>query len=278
MKVGDAHCHVNPVKGIGPREVAKKFKKANGWFLGLVNLLSWSYDIRISGPADYRKLYELTLRSADLLKKENLQVAVILGPHPAEFTALVERGVKPEKAYTVILRAYEIAASYVSEGKAAGLGEAGRPHWPVSIDILEWCNQILDKVLELASELDCIVHLHLEETCEETIEDVYARIKKYGAKKVVLHHIKSEYVSKAVEKGLYASVPARSRDLIKALKYSSSFVVESDYLDDPKRPGAVIAPWSIYRTFNRLISNGYLSETLADKILVDNIKLLYGLE
>ncbi|RLE73129.1 MAG: deoxyribonuclease [Thermoprotei archaeon] len=278
MKVGDAHCHVNPVKGLGPRELAKRFKKANGWFIGLVNLLSWSYDVTAIKPEDYRKVYDITLKSAELIREEGIKVAIILGPHPAEFTTLVEKGVKPEEAYNIMVRAYEIAALYISEGKASGLGEVGRPHWPVSHGVLNWCNRILDRVLELASDLDCIVHLHLEETREETIEDIHSRVKKYRARKVILHHIKSRYVRKAFEKGLYASVPARSRDLIEALKHGSSFVIESDYLDDPKRPGAVVAPWSIYRTFKRLIDGGYLSEAEAERILVDNIKTLYDLE
>ena len=278
MRVGDAHCHINPVRGLGPEEVAKRFKKANGWFLGLVNLLSWSYGVIAIKPEDYRKVYDITLKSAELMRKKGIEVAVVLGPHPAEFATLVERGVRPEKAYDIMVKAYEIAALYVSEGKASGLGEVGRPHWPVSHEVLSWCNLVLDKVLEMASDLDCIVHLHLEETREETIEDIYSRVKRYHAKRVVLHHIKSGYVGRAVEKGLYASVPARSRDLIEALKYGSSFVIESDYLDDPKRPGAVVAPWSIYRTFKRLIDRGYLSEIEAEKILVDNIRILYDLK
>ncbi len=276
MKVGDAHCHVNPIKGLGPREVAKRFKKTGGWFTGLVNLLSWSYDVKIVNADDYRKVYEITLKSADIMRKEGLNVAVILGPHPAELVSLIEKGVKPDKAYAIVLKAYEIAASYVAEGKASGLGEAGRPHWPVQRNVLNLCNQVLDKILEIASDLDCVVHLHLEETRQETIEDVYVRVKRSGARRVVVHHIKGEYVGLAVEKGLYASVPARNRDLIEALKHGPLFVVESDYLDDPKRPGAVVAPWSIGRTFNRLINDGFLSEDAAAKVLVDNISFLYS--
>ncbi len=77
MKVGDAHCHVNPVKGLGPRELAKRFKKANGWFLGLVNLLSWSYDVTATKPEDYRKVYDITLKSAELIREEGIKVAII---------------------------------------------------------------------------------------------------------------------------------------------------------------------------------------------------------
>ncbi|MCD6457947.1 MAG: TatD family hydrolase [Thermoproteales archaeon] len=277
MKIGDAHCHVNPLKGLGPEKLAKKFINVGGWFVGLVNLLSWNYNVDIASSDDFRKVYDYTVRSAAKMREMGLEVRVILGPHPAELTELIEKGVRKEKAYQLIIEAYDIAETFIKARKADGLGEAGRPHWNVSVDIIELSNQVMDYVLEKASDLDCIVHLHLERTTKETIKDVYERVRKTGAKKVVMHHIKGEYAGEAVQHGLYASVPAKKEELVKAIRYGPVFVVESDFLDDPRRPGAVVAPWSIGKTFKKLIENGLISDKAVEKILVDNIRSLYNI-
>jgi len=274
--VGDNHLHLNPVKGMGVREFAERFLASGGWFAGLVNLTSWSYGVKIAGAEDYEMVYRLTLDAARALRERGLQVAVILGPHPAELARLVESGVSAAKAASLLARAYEIAAGYVRRGEASGLGEAGRPHWPVPREVVEACNAVLDQVIELALELDCVVHLHVERGGKATVDDLAARLK--GARKVVLHHAEGAYAGYALEKGLVPSVPAREAELLAAVKGGWGFVVESDFLDDPARPGAVVAPWSISRTFARLISRGVLSSSDAERILVKNIEELYGVE
>jgi len=276
VRVGDNHLHLNPVKGMGVREFAKRFLASGGWFVGLVNLTSWSYGVRIASAEDCERVYRVTLEAARELRERGLQVAVMLGLHPAELARLVESGVSAEKAAALVAKAYEIAAGYVRRGEASGLGEVGRPHWPASQDVVEACNAVLDRVIELALELGCVVHLHVERGGKSTVDDLAARLK--GARRIVLHHAEGAYARYALERGLVPSVPAKEGELLEAIEGGCSFVVESDFLDDPKRPGAVVAPWSISKTFARLISRGALSSTDAERILVGNIEELYGME
>ncbi|RLF06568.1 MAG: deoxyribonuclease [Thermoprotei archaeon] len=274
LRVGDNHCHLNPVRGMGVKAFARKFKDSGGWFLGLVNLTSWSYGVEVSEASDYERVYRVMLRVARELREEGLKVAIILGPHPAELVRLIERGVRMSKAVGLIVDAYRIAARYVKLGEAHGLGEVGRPHWRVSTAVIEACNEVLNHVIEMALELDCVVHLHVERRGLETIADLATRVR--GLKRVVLHHAEGAYSREAFERGLIPSVPAKESELIAALKGGRHFVVESDFLDDPRRPGAVVAPWSIARLFRRLMRKGLLSEEDARVILIENIERLYG--
>ena len=273
MRVGDNHCHLNPTRGIGVKAFAKRFKSSGGWFLGLVNLTSWSYGISARSVEDFDRVYRLTVKVGRELEEEGIRVAVILGPHPAELVHLVEMGVRIDKAIGLMLKAYNLAASYVERGIASGLGEVGRPHWSTPRRIIEACNAVLDSVLALARELDCIIHIHAERGGLGTIEDLALRIGDFG--KAVLHHAEGSYAYEAVKRGLIPSVPAKEREVARAIRGCRSFVVESDFLDDPKRPGAVVAPWSISRLFKRLVRRGILSEEDAFEILVSNLERLY---
>ncbi|RLE97501.1 MAG: deoxyribonuclease [Thermoprotei archaeon] len=274
LRVGDNHCHLNPVRGMGVKAFAKRFRESGGWFVGLVNLTSWSYGVNIGGASDYERVYRLTLHTARELRREGIKVAVILGPHPAELARLIERGVKARRAVNLILNAYRIAARYVELGEAHGLGEVGRPHWRAPRVVVEACNEVLDRVIDMALELDCVVHLHVEREGLKTIADLSTRIK--GLKRVVLHHAEGAYSREAFERGLIPSVPAKEGELRAALRGGRHFVVESDFLDDPERPGAVVAPWSIARLFKRMIRRGLLSEEDAQAILIENIERIYG--
>uniref|UniRef100_A0A7J3X5S3 Deoxyribonuclease n=1 Tax=Thermofilum pendens TaxID=2269 RepID=A0A7J3X5S3_THEPE len=277
LRVGDNHCHLNPLRGMGARAFAKRFREAGGWFVGLVNLTSWSYGVKVASAEDYERVYKLTLSTAEELRQEGLQVAVILGPHPAELARLVEAGVGVEKAAAVLLEAYRLAAQHVKRGEAAGLGEVGRPHWRAPQAVVEACNHVLDEVVVMAEELGCVVHFHVERLGKATVDDLASRVRGRGGR-YVYHHAEGAQAGYAARQGLTPSVPAVEGEVSAALRSTQSFVVESDFLDDPRRPGAVVAPWSIQRLFNRLASKGQLSESTAHKVLVENIAELYGVE
>ena len=155
------------------------------------------------------------------------------------------------------------------------MGEVGRPHWPAPRELVEACNRVTEFVADLARELDCVVHIHAERGGIRTIEDMASRFK--GVERAVLHHAEGAYANDAAKRGLVPSIPAKEGE-VKAALHCSSFVVESDFLDDPWRPGAVVAPWSIGRLFARLVRKGLIRIGEAQRILVENIARLYGVE
>ena len=275
LRIGDSHGHVNPVKGIGPRKLAKRFVESGGWLYGLVNLLSWSLGVEVRGADDYRRLYDATVRAAEEMRREGLVVPVILGPHPAETAKLIARGVPPRKAVEVSVEAYRIAAKYVEKGLAHGLGEVGRPHWPAPREQVEACDEVTRHVIRLAAELDVPVHLHTERS-EEALAFVSKLARELGLRKVVAHHIGGELGRVALQLGMIPSVPAKANELASSAGILRHAVVESDFLDDPRRPGAVVAPWSIGRTIRRLLERGVIDEEDALRALVLNPARLYS--
>lgn len=64
MKYADAHCHSNPIEGLGAREIAKRFKKHGGWFIALVSLPPYHYGYTEPSIESYRKMIELLLSEA----------------------------------------------------------------------------------------------------------------------------------------------------------------------------------------------------------------------
>jgi len=277
IHVGDNHGHLNPLEGMGVENFAKKFRASGGWLYVLVNLLSWNFNIRIKSPQDYRKLYDITISTAKELRRSGLIVPVIIGPHPAEATKKMEEGVEPSEVAELMIKAYELAAKYVKLGRAQGLGEAGRPHWPVSKKVMDTCTEIMFKAIELAAELDVPLHLHLD-AGKKPIELAAQSARKVGASKVVVHHVRGELAYYAAYLGLVPSVPARRNEILAAKRAWDKMVVESDFLDDPRRPGAVVAPWSISKTFRRLLNAGQMSCRQAEKILVHNPAKLYSVK
>ncbi|MFN3805364.1 MAG: TatD family hydrolase, partial [Pyrobaculum sp.] len=60
------------------------------------------------------------------------------------------------------------------------------------------------------------------------------------------------------------------------LKGGPVFVVESDYIDDRSRPGAVIPPWTLAAKLRRYVELGALSRGDVYRICVENVRRIYG--
>ena len=59
------------------------------------------------------------------------------------------------------------------------------------------------------------------------------------------------------------------------LKKGNNFFMETDYLDDKTRPGAVLGPKTVPKRTKDYLKQGILSEEDAYKIHVDNIEKIY---
>ena len=88
--VTDDHIHIDPVNGRG-LEAAKDFLRAGGTHIFLVSKPSWSLSVHPSCGADYAKVFDETLRVAEMIRETGLIVFPVLGVHPAEISRLTER-------------------------------------------------------------------------------------------------------------------------------------------------------------------------------------------
>ena len=278
VPVADAHTHTNPVKGLGMSKIAPKFKEAGGWFIALVGLSPWHYGLEPTLEG-YEKTLNLMIKEAEVAKEAGLKVKTLFGFHPADVDKLMG-SMEPEKVLEFGLKVLSIVEKYLKAGKIDGVGEVGRQHYkttPVAVVIAQL---IMDRALELSRDYDAVVHLHLEQGGRITALDVKRRIERVGAKveRVVVHHARGKSLAAAVEEGLVATVPGVRGSLERAITLEPKYMVESDHIDDPKRPGVVVYPWDMAKNQLELLREGLVDEDYLWKINVDNVCKTFGVE
>jgi len=276
VPVADAHTHSNPVKGLGMSKIAPKFKEAGGWFLALVGLSPWHYDLEPTLDG-YEKTLKKTLEEARRARESGLKVKTLFGFHPADVDKLAG-SMEPEKVLEFGLKVLDIVEKYLKEGLLDGIGEVGRQHYktnPVSVVISEL---IMNSAIERAKDYGAVVHLHLEQGGKVTAIDIKKRVESLSAPphKVVVHHARGKSLAAAVEEGLVATVPGVKGSLERAISLPPNYMVESDHIDDPKRPGVVVYPWEMAKNQLELLREGKVDEEYLWKLNVDNVVKVFG--
>ncbi|HJJ92860.1 MAG TPA: TatD family hydrolase [Methanocorpusculum sp.] len=241
----DDHFHINQRKGVGPT-VIKEFMRSGGTHIILVSLPSWSYDIFPKQPKDFRKIFDELLKTSKTILSKGCICYPICGVHPAEIGKLCDR-MSLREAETLMCGALEVAAEYVSEGHAIGL-KSGRPHYPVEPEIWEASNRVLSHALTLARELDCALQIHSE---RGTCADIVKIAKKVGTNPA---HIVKHFAT--CDTPLHPSITVRESFLTTWFQDKREFTLESDYMDDCSRPGAVNGPRSVPRRMQKLLQEG----------------------
>ncbi len=95
--------------------------------------------------------------------------------------------------------------------------------------------------------------------------------------RVVKHH-SPPLVTEAETHGVVPSVTAREDYLREALRKGSSFLMETDYIDDPRRPGAVLGPATVPRKTAKLRAAGVMTDVAADRIHRQLPERTYGID
>jgi TatD-related deoxyribonuclease len=226
-------------------------------------------------PSDYRKAYQNTLEMAtEVRNKFGITVSVILGPHPVAWEHQIHT-MGLEKSSFLHLQAVKIALEYISSGHAICLGEVGRPHYPVSDEIWDASNDLLLKIMKLAAEAKTSIQLHVEDNGEKTYSDLAILCDKAKlSRHLAIRHYAPANISEEFTHGLSVTVSVGKDSIskiVETLPMSNSYWgMETDFLDDEKRPGAVLGPKTIPKRTQQLssllIKNGY-SEGQVSEIL-----------
>ncbi len=283
MLFADAHCHVNPFKGMGAKNIARKFKERNGWFLAIIGLSPWHYGLTPNYD-NYVRAFHHVIKECELAKEEGLRTACLVGFHPADLDKLVHRyGLKVEQALGLAIRVLEYAIKLCKEGLADGIGEIGRPHYNIEPKFVVANELIINHVFKRIKEeeLECIVHLHLEQGGIVTVESIkmFTEITRVNAEKILFHHSRPGLIEHVLSSGFQASLPG-IKQLIKwgIERLEPVYVLESDFLDDPNRPGVVVYPWEMIEYQQEILNKDKQYEEYLMKINIDNIVKLYGVE
>ena len=263
----DDHIHIDPRNGRGI-EAIKDFKRSGGTHICLVTKPSWSFDIHPSSGADFAGVFDETLAIARQIEEEGVVVFPLLGVHPAEITILTPR-LSLEEATQVMKEGLSCAARYVSEGRAIGL-KSGRPHYETTPDILAASNEVLTHALMLGGELGCPVQIHAETgPCDDVVE--MARSVGMDPSRVIKHY-------GSPETPLMPSLMAKHEAIPDLCRSKRHFTMESDYMDENSRPGAVMGPRSVPRHTTSLLQAGNITIEDVYRIHQETPEQVYGVE
>jgi TatD-related deoxyribonuclease len=237
LPVVDHHCHLSPNgEGLG---AAQRFRDAGGTHLFLA-----TQDYEGGAPRDlegYRRQFETTVRLGEAIERElDVEVFAVLAPYPVDLLAQAERS---DLASAVELHrsALALAARLVEEEKAVALGEVGRPHFPVAPELREGIDAVLTAALETGRDVGCPVVLHTDDLDAAGFQELAGMAARaaFPPHRLIKHYQRNllpheEYL------GLVPSYLAR-RDLVSgSLAQPGPWFWETDFLDDPRRPGAVL--------------------------------------
>ena len=267
IPITDDHIHIDPNNGRGV-EAAKDFRRSGGTHIFLVAKPSWSLGVEPSSGEDYREVFDRTLHVAEMVRETGLVVYPVLGVHPAEMNRLAAR-MPLDAAAGVMMAGLDLAARYVEDGRAVAL-KSGRPHYEVAPEVLAASNAVLYHALELAADCGCAVQLHAESgPCTDVVD--MARRAGIPVERVVKHFA-------TPDTPLMPSFIARHEEIPALARSGRLFTMESDYMDENSRPGAVIGPKSVPRFTRRYLEEGLITEEDAWRIHVETPSRTYGVD
>jgi TatD-related deoxyribonuclease len=237
LPVVDHHCHLSP-SGEGVA-AAERFAREGGTHLFLA---TQAYETRgPRRPEDYARQFETTeALGRQIRERVEIGVSLVVAPYPVD---LVEqaRALGLRAAVDLPVAGLELAGRWVRERRAVALGEVGRPHFPVDAPLAGAANEVLDRALGVARDAGCPAVLHSEELTAEGFAELAARADRLGLprEKLVKHYAR-DVLPPGSESGLAVSYLA-ARDLLERVgDRDGAWFLETDFLDDPRRPGAVL--------------------------------------
>ena len=257
-------------------DAAKEFQEAGGTHFILCQYPMPDVVIK---EKSYRSCYQETLRMAEEIRATvGIGVFVVVGPYPVDLLPLQERFGR-EAALDIMRHGIEDAAQLCRKKQCIAIGEIGRPHFPVNQQCIKDSNELLLYGMQKAKDIGVPVVLHTETTtptqCKEFVE-MGQRVSLPSEK--IIKHFAPPLITINENFGLMPSVLARRNNIIEALRKGTRFFMETDYIDDPRRPGAVLAPKTVPKLTKRLMEEHLLSEQQAYSIHVSNPQKTYGID
>ena len=255
-------------------DAIEEFKKAGGTHFVLCQYPMPELVIR---EKSYMSCYKETLDMADEIRKKiEIGVFVTVGPYPVDYLKLIEH-LGREETISIMKKGMDEAAILCREKKTIAIGEIGRPHFPVEKNIIDDSNEILIYGMQKAKEVPVVIHS--ESTTPDRCKELSEMGKKVGlsAEKIV-KHFSPPLINHDENFGLMPSVLASKKNIAEAIKKGTRFLMETDYIDDLKRPGAVLSPKTVPKVTNQFFESGILTEEKVYQIHVENPKKTYNID
>lgn len=265
--ITDHHIHIDPRNGRGI-DAAKDFQRSGGTHLFLVSKPTSSFGIFPKNGEDFLPIFQETLSVSGMISDLGIHVYPVLGVHPAEITRLLE-SFPLRRVVEIMKEGMSLASRFVAEGSAVGL-KSGRPHYEVPQEIWDAANDVLSFSFQLAAECGCAVQVHAESgPCADMLK--MASAAGLRPDRVVKHYAIPDTPLVPSFLATHPAIP----DLAHA---GHTFLMESDYMDELSRPGAVIGPRSVPRMTRKLLESGEIDERAVERIHVLTPQRVYGIE
>jgi TatD-related deoxyribonuclease len=273
LPVVDHHCHLS-LAGEGTRAAAR-FQAAGGTHLFLA---TQNYEGKVPTDLDaYRRQFEATERLArDVRSACGVVVYVVIAPYPVDLVGAAA-SLGTSAALDLHYQALDLAGRWVKEARAVALGEVGWPHFPVAPEIAQASRAAFVHALEVARDVGCPAVVHspdLDDAGWHELEEV-ARAAGLPGRRVVKHYARVRRAP-APGDGAVPSYLARRELVNEVLSDPGPWFLETDYLDDPTRPGAVLDLATVPR---RAASLARRSPSEAERLaipFVRSVQQVYG--
>ena len=271
LPIYDDHFHVSP-SGLNV-EAMRQFRAAGGTGMTLVTL---PYpEVQITCGEDFRRSFRITTEYARKGRERGLEINCAIGPYPILLMHLAEH-IGLERAEGIMMEGMRIAHGMIISGEAQLMGEVGRPHFETDQKYVDACNRVLQYGMDLAHENDYAVMIHCE-SWDGTFRSLSEMARKAGlpARKVIKHS-SPPMVTPEETFGITPSIPC-SRTLIReALSKGDNFMVETDYIDDPQKPGAMMSLNTVPKRIKGFFASGEMTYEDICRICRDIPESLYS--
>ena len=284
--VVDQHIHLD--RSNRYLSAIEEFVRVGGTGIMLVHKPGFSGTLPVDKEG-YRRAYsETILMAEEVRKKFAISVGVVIGPHPVAWERQIsELGI--DRASELHLESVDLALELIEQGKAHCLGEVGRPHYEVSEEKWTQANENLSHIMAEAAISKVPIQLHVEDAGEQTYSEISQLAIQSGLplSQTVRHYAPAD-VSANFTHGLACTVSV-GRGSVEGLlsthaNASAPWGMETDFLDDPRRPGAVLGPKTIPKRTDELCAALLVEndqndvENLLLKIHSEWPSKLYGLD
>jgi len=273
LPVVDHHCHLSP-RGDGVR-AAERFRAAGGTHLFLATQ-NYGETLPLS-LEEYAHQFDTTWAIAQKVHEEvGVRVYPVLAPYPIDLVEATARLGGP-RALEVHRAALDLAGRWVREKKAVAIGEVGFPHFPIPPDVVPLVEEAFRHALEVARDSDCPVVVHSSDLSSEGFTELSARAQEVGLRpeRVVKHYTRARIVPGSTG-GAVPSYLARRELVREVAKDPGPWFLETDYLDDPARPGAVLDLATVPRRAAAITESPGLGAELLWVPFVESVERVYG--
>jgi TatD-related deoxyribonuclease len=273
LPVVDHHCHLSP-HGAGV-EAARRFSAEGGThlFLATQNYLPTVPE----SLEQYRTQFETTEAMAQRIRAATgVEVYLVVAPYPVDLVfAAPTLGLS--RALELQVDALDLAGRWVRERRAVALGEVGLPHFEVDPALANATSAAFDHALAVAHDVGCPAVVHSMDLTPADYLDLARRGVRAGlsAGRIVKHYARTR-LSAVARAEIVPSYLARRELVREVLPDPGPWFLETDFLDDPARPGAVLDLATIPRRARAIVEG---TPGGADRLrgpFVSSIETVYG--